>query len=497
MDTASPPAWWRDLAETMPYALKKLRVGIYGSGGAPFHHAALIALWGGRPVPVRAEAIHAGILEQLDVLIFPGGGKQAMAGMLTPLGTQGAELVRNWVADGGMYLGSCAGSFLPAAVGEGFWHAHPEARQLFMVNTPLANGSDSAFAGLTSPGVGTLEVAVTDSYHWLTRGLPERFELVHYNGPLFDVHTPAHAQLPSTLPTATYGVIRPVAVTDAFTASEAFLDKAPEVTLIGQCMARQAHNGVAAQYGSGTVVLFGSHPEFGFSSLQLGWGPGVRLLANALTYQAQKRIWEAEASANRVHGSEQATLACTLRDTCAVLRQSAQHFHKLRQIATGRWLSKDHAPGFLGKNAAQLWHEGLAEASEITEKTAAILQTLLDEGTPLTAAALWLDNPPLPNQDVGFMGLQQLANCIHEMLTEAQHALTTDPIPLAHAYDALDKHPYHLATGSYLSAAGLSAAALLCATVITTLVAYPQLAPLKELIQYTNGERFSEQRTPP
>lgn len=482
MHTSSLPSWWRDLAETMPSALKNLHVGIYGSGGAPFHHAALIALWGGRPVPVRAEAIHAGILEQLDVLIFPGGGRQAMAGMLTPLGTQGAELIRNWVASGGMYLGSCAGSFLPAAVGDGFWTAHPEARQLFMVNTPLANGSDSAFAGLTSPGVGTLEVVVSDSHHWLTRGLPERFELVHYNGPLFDVHTPAHTRLPTTLPTATYGVIRPVAVTNAFTTSEAFLDEAPEVTLIGQCIARQAHNGVAAQYGSGTVVLFGSHPEFGFSTLQLGWGPGVRLLANALTYQAQRRSSAAQPSTSKAY-AEQPALTGTLRDTCAVLRQSAQHFHKLRQMDTGRWLSKDYAPRFLGKNAAQLWDEGLAEASKITEKAAAILQTLLDEEIPLTAAAQWLDNPPLPNQDVGFMGLQQLANCIHEMLTAAQHALTTEPIPLTHAYDALDKHPYHLAAGSYLSAAGLSAAALLCATVITTLVDYPQPVPLEELVQ--------------
>lgn len=119
-------SWWKVLCSQLSAELKHLRVGIYGSGGAPYHHAALVALWGMTPLPVRAEDIHQGILERLDVLIFPGGGMTAMTGMLTPLGTDGAEAVRSWVAEGGMYLGSCAGSFLPVSVGEAYWEAHEE-----------------------------------------------------------------------------------------------------------------------------------------------------------------------------------------------------------------------------------------------------------------------------------------------------------------------------------------------------------------------------------
>jgi glutamine amidotransferase PdxT len=99
--------------------LSELRVALYGSGGAPYHHAGLVALWGGDPVPLRADAIRNGALDGFDAIVFPGGGMRAMAGMLDPLGVEGAVAIRRWVAEGGMYLGSCAGSFLPAAVGDG------------------------------------------------------------------------------------------------------------------------------------------------------------------------------------------------------------------------------------------------------------------------------------------------------------------------------------------------------------------------------------------
>ena len=287
------PDWWEELRRTMPEALRGLRVGIYGSGGAPYHHAALVALWGGDPLPVRAEDVHKGVLEKLDVLIFPGGGMTAMSGMLAPLGVDGARAVRRWVAGGGMYVGSCAGSFLPAAVGEGYWQLHEEARALHMVSAALANGSDSAFEGLTSPGVGTLEVVVEDSEHWLVAGLPKRFDLVHYNGPLFTLGGPRPTGVVDDAQSAApQGVLRPTSTTPRFTPSEAFLATESldeRETLFDRCVARGAYNGVTAHYGDGLAVLFGSHPEFGFGPLQLGWGPGVQLFANALRRQAKRR----------------------------------------------------------------------------------------------------------------------------------------------------------------------------------------------------------------
>ena len=481
------PDWWRELRSTLPEVLRGLRVGIYGSGGAPFHHAALVALWGGEPLPVRAEDIREGMLEHLDVLVFPGGGMTAMSGMLTPLGVDGARAVRAWVAEGGMYLGSCAGSFLPAAVGESYWQAHEEARQLHMVSATLANGSDSAFEGLTSPGVGTLEVVLVDRDHWLTAGLPERFELVHYNGPLFTLD--AHDIASDAAFSPACGIIRPVAAGADFTPSEGFLagdSGAVQDTLLDRCLARGAYNGITARYGAGEVVLFGSHPEFGFDVLQLGWGTGVRLLANVLQHQAEQRE-----SANRVPPKAfepdvkeaNEILRDALVEAGAALERIADGFRDLHEADSGEWLEPGNAPAFLGRSPAQLWGEATRTAAKVADEVAALTRRLLTETIDLHAAARWIDEPPLPNQDVGFMGLRQLVARIEKGVAAARRQLYEDATPPAHAYDGMDSHPYHLAAASYLSAAGLTAAAFLSLTVIVMAVGHGELVPLEMLVQ--------------
>ena len=57
------------------------------------------------------------------------------------------------------------------------------------------------------------------------------------------------------------------------------------------------------------------------------------------------------------------------------------------------------------------------------------------------------------------MGLLQLAEQANAMLQRAVEAADRGPRALAHAYDGLGDHPFHLAVGSYLSAAGLVAGA--------------------------------------
>ena len=76
-------------------------IGVYGSGGAPFHHLALAAARGADVRVVRAEDVLAGRLDELDVLIMPGGGAIAMAGLLAPLGAGGANRQRRGGEGGG------------------------------------------------------------------------------------------------------------------------------------------------------------------------------------------------------------------------------------------------------------------------------------------------------------------------------------------------------------------------------------------------------------
>jgi hypothetical protein len=508
---SEPTPWWNRLRQAMKPELTDLRVALYGSGGAPYHHAGLVALWGGAPVPLRAEEIGAGALDDVDVIVFPGGGMRAMSGLLDPLGVDGARAVRRWVADGGMYLGSCAGSFLPAAVGDGYWQAHAEARELHMVGAPLANGGDSEFESLTSPGVGTIEVEVSDPQHWLADGLPGSFQLVHYNGPLFDLGAlrlaAAHGEGELAAPS---GAVRPVGATAAFTFSEGFLGPAPApgTSLFEHCVKVGAHNAIAAPYGAGTVVLFGSHPEFGFDALQLGWGPGSRLIANALRHQAEQKRKrtppEREAGRDDVatgsgsdrspdaasaaspsssslsgNASEEADAASVggkmpseydLRELLIAsadrLDALTKRFVTLIPADTGTWLEPGNAASFLGRDPATLWREALERAAEVAPANARQLRDIAASGAELGPLRRWIDDPPNANQDYGFMGLVQLLDTAERMTATAERQLSAEPVPMAHAYDALDIHPYQQLVGSYLSAVGLVACTALSSAVI-------------------------------
>jgi glutamine amidotransferase-like uncharacterized protein len=92
------------------------RVALYGSGGSPYHHAAAFAAGGAEFDFVFPADIEAGALAAYDAFVMPGGGYLAMQGQLEPLGGAGCRAIRQYVADGGMYLGSCAGSYCAASV---------------------------------------------------------------------------------------------------------------------------------------------------------------------------------------------------------------------------------------------------------------------------------------------------------------------------------------------------------------------------------------------
>ncbi|MEX2501192.1 MAG: hypothetical protein WD336_02350, partial [Trueperaceae bacterium] len=272
--------------------LAGLRVGVYGSGGAPWHHLALAAVHGAEVRPVRAEDVASGRLEELDVLIVPGGGATAMHGMLAPLGEAGSETIRAWVRAGGSWISSCAGSVLPLDLGGQADAALPLARHLRMTPVAMANPGDATLGGLASPGVGRIQVRL-DPDHPYADGLPTELPLIHYNGPFFAKADAANDDVRND---AVRPFAWPIATHDAFTPAEAFLpaaddtaiDTAPDTataaerTTVARCIAAGAATGVETRYGEGRVVLFGSHPEFGLGPLLLGWGDGSRLLIAAL-----------------------------------------------------------------------------------------------------------------------------------------------------------------------------------------------------------------------
>jgi hypothetical protein len=445
-----------------------LRVGVYGSGGAPWHHLALAAAHGADVRPVRAEDVAAGRLAELDALVVPGGGAIAMAGLLAPLGADGADTIRRWVAAGGAYVASCAGSVLPLALRGAADASLPLARRLRMLDVPMANEGDATLGGLASPGVGRIRVRV-DAGHPFAAGLATEIDMVHYNGPLFDLRGAPAGVRPFAWPQA---------ATDAFTPAERFLPGGSDgPTTLERCVAAHAATGIEADVGRGRVVLFGSHPEFGLGPLLLGWGDAARLLVGALA-ALPRRARPTDGPAWAAHPENaQRAVPDLAADAAGALERAAERFGRLADNAPDAWLAPDVAAAFHGRPAREAWPEDAAAAARVARATARDLTALAALFGPQDAP--WLDDAPRPDQDFGWMGLTQLLQRVHAMLAAAEAAPSEPDARPAHAYDLFDRHPFHLAVGSYLSAAGLVSAAALTVVVLAARhgAATPALAP--------------------
>lgn len=100
-----------------PDAPKTIRVAIYAGAGAtptdvPQVQRCLPASQGFDVRKITAEQIRSGDLKEFDVLIHPGGSGSQQA---KALGEKGREVVRRFVADGGGFIGICAGTYLASA----------------------------------------------------------------------------------------------------------------------------------------------------------------------------------------------------------------------------------------------------------------------------------------------------------------------------------------------------------------------------------------------
>ena len=449
-----------------------LRVGVYGSGGAPWHHLALAAAHGADVRPVRAEDVAAGRLAELDALVVPGGGAVAMAGLLSPLGADGADAIRRWVEAGGAYVASCAGSVLPLALRGAADEALPLARHLRMLDVPLANEGDTTLGGLASPGVGRIRVRV-DTGHPFSVGVPAEIEAMHYNGPLFDV---------GAAPAGVRAFAWPLAATEAFTPAERFLPgaggSADALHTLDRCIAAGAATGIEVDVGRGRVILFGSHPEFGLGPLLLGWGHAARLLANALASLPARAMPSRDGGWSVRRARPDHVVSDLAADAAEALERASARFDRLTNDPPNAWLAPDVAAAFHGRAARDAWSEDAAAAARVARAAASDLAALAPVLTPTDAP--WLDDAPRADQDFGAMGLTQLLERVHVMLDAAEAAPTAPDTPPTHAYDLFDRHPFHLAVGSYLSAAGLVSAAALTVVVLAARhdAPIPALAPV-------------------
>lgn len=92
-----------------------IRVAVYDDGGGGGVGPGNVEKCLGKEVGgykyrrVGARDIRDGVLKEMDVLVQPGGSGSKQAEALKP---EGRDAIRNFVKDGGGYVGICAGSYL-------------------------------------------------------------------------------------------------------------------------------------------------------------------------------------------------------------------------------------------------------------------------------------------------------------------------------------------------------------------------------------------------
>jgi glutamine amidotransferase-like uncharacterized protein len=289
--------------------LRYPKIGIYTGKGASHSWLWFVDLFdrfGFYDIELVSENdIRAGSLRYVNVLAMSGGDTFAVA---EGLGERGAEKLESFIRGGGLYVGSCAGAYLPL-------YSSKRHLNLFnFVDAKIANIAPSVPKARTSNekfctpyGCAFIFHPVRESVRLATNGfIPfkgvESLLAPLYGGP------PMVASNPSQI----------VATYSDFTEKTLFLvDKeVARETLLGKAAV------IRKQMGAGHLYLFGphfEHPHFPVAN---------RLLLNAIYWDAQ----EPPLSEEGAH-KEQALLGC--EDMKVLLRDIKREISNSRIVAAG------------------------------------------------------------------------------------------------------------------------------------------------------------------
>ena len=421
------------------------RIALYGAGGAPYNHAAILAGAGHEVKFIFPADIVAGALSAFDGFVMPGGGYFAMKGQLDPLGVEGCRAIRQYVEAGGIYISSCAGSYDAAVVPAGFLNAVPQQAELQLVDARIWNDGTSTFGFIQSPGIGEIIARNVAPTHPVMAGMPSVFRITHYNGPFF-VGGRALSQV--------------AGVTDNFTAAEDFLGSSADELLIDEATAEGVSNIVADERGNGRVVLFGSHPEFGASLTMEDFGLPATMLLNAVNWQMQHTTTQtATGGGSSVVLTMDQPIApevvrCDLGCIVGLVHDiDAASSYLASRTDSPAWLEADQAMSMFGATGLEIWNDALKRIPEFAHEA-------LERAVALPDAVLSFRPPEDVQVDGGFWGVVPLLEQTYNLLTQA--AVSWDEsYPAEDGYDHLIDNPYHLVAGSYLAAVGRASAAAL------------------------------------
>ena len=393
-----------------------------------------------------------------------------------------------------MYIGSCAGSFDAAIVSDSFVAACPQQKHMQLINSLVWNRHGSEWVGLDSPGVGVLESRNVQPEHPVMFGIPEQFQITHYNGPFFELQQGTLSDASDSI-----GLSTVEGFSDDFTPSEYFLNfgnynasVSQDNTLVSKAVEQSRFNIIAGYNRMGRVVLFGSHPEFGYNLTMDEWGLPARMLANSAFWQAGHinlaRSFNRKISQGVPRSFPPGSGLDRVSRDCKRVMHSLNQVRQL-EISDVSWLADNHAMSTFGLSGQAIWQQNLTAFDNVYQQMQDILHQakntvhramsmidnldttqLPDETrqrvTSLNDAILGLEEaihyrtPQEWNQDFGYEGIVQMLERTVYMLDRAcQNAdmiFEESPNPYTH----FDTSPYQLVVGSYLAGIGVFANSL-------------------------------------
>ena len=173
---------------------------------------------------VTTADILAGKLDAFDVLIHPGGSGSKQG---NDLGEDGRQQVRQFVSQGGGFLGVCAGAYL--ATNDYTW-------SLNLIDAKVVDRKHWA------RGTGTVQLELSPSGQDLFKAKSSELEIFYGQGPLLARREWDDPKIPDYESLAIYG-------------SEIAKNGAPNGIMKGTSAA------VRCDYGKGRVFCFSAHPE--------------------------------------------------------------------------------------------------------------------------------------------------------------------------------------------------------------------------------------------
>ncbi|MBN1215560.1 MAG: hypothetical protein JXA99_08950 [Candidatus Lokiarchaeota archaeon] len=187
---------------------------------------------------VESDDVKAGVLNNMDIIIFPGGNNIYWS----DLGIEGRDIIRDFINNGGGYMGFCAGAFY--ACFSTVWYPFegadplPEDKDEFL-DLFDGVGTGPIYEISEFPGSAMTQIDIENQEHMITHSLPESMTIYYEGGPYLEPNINA------------------------------------DVTILGIFNEINKPAMLCFEYGNGKVFISGPHPEFEEDSDRDGLAPWV------------------------------------------------------------------------------------------------------------------------------------------------------------------------------------------------------------------------------